>query len=147
MELNVVKMLADKLLDKHGLIEKGWRFSFDRAKRRAGSCKFSKKEITIAKAYAEQQEVMEIKNSILHEIAHALVGPQHGHSQIWRKKAKEIGCDASRCHHIVFSKPKYVLTCNNRCFEVFRYRVNQSFMQSKICSKCNSNLLLINIKN
>ena len=145
MELNVVKILADKLLDEHGLIEKGWRFSFDRAKRRAGSCKFSKKEITIAKAYAEQQEVMEIKNTILHEIAHALVGSQHGHSQIWRKKAKEIGCDASRCHHIVFSKPKYVLTCYNRCFEVSRYRVNQSFMQSKICSKCNSNLLLINI--
>ena len=145
MELNVVKILADKLLDEHGLIEKGWRFSFDRAKRRAGSCKFSKKEITIAKAYAEQQERMEIKNTILHEIAHALVGSQHGHSQIWRKKAKEIGCDASRCHHIVFSKPKYVLTCYNRCFEVSRYRVNQSFMQSKICSKCNSNLLLINI--
>ena len=145
MELNLVKILADKLLDEHGLIEKGWRFSFDRAKRRAGSCKFSKKEITIAKAYAERQERMEIKNTILHEIAHALVGSQHGHSQIWRKKAKEIGCDASRCHHIVFSKPKYVLTCNNRCFEVSRYRVNQSFMQSKICSKCNSNLLLINI--
>ena len=145
MELNVVKMLADKLLDEHGLIEKGWRFSFDRAKRRAGSCKFSKKEITLAKAYAEQQEGIEIKNTILHEIAHALVGSQHGHSQIWRKKAKEIGCDASRCHHIVFSKPKYVLTCYNRCFEVSRYRVNQSFMQSKICSKCNSNLLLINI--
>ena len=145
MELNVVKMLADKLLDEHGLIEKGWRFSFDRAKRRAGSCKFSKKEISIAKAYAKQQERMEIKNTILHEIAHALVGSQHGHSQIWKKKAKEIGCDASRCHHIVFSKPKYVLTCYNRCFEVSRYRVNQSFMQSKICSKCNSNLLLINI--
>ena len=145
MELNLVKILADKLLDEHGLIEKGWRFSFDRAKRRAGSCKFSKKEITLAKAYAEQQEGIEIKNTILHEIAHALVGSQHGHSQIWRKKAKEIGCDASRCHHIVFSKPKYVLTCYNRCFEVSRYRVNQSFMQSKICSKCNSNLLLINI--
>ena len=145
MELNLVKILADKLLDEHGLIEKGWRFSFDRAKRRAGSCKFSKKEITIAKAYAEQQERMEIKNTILHEIAHALVGSQHGHSQIWRKKAKEIGCDASRCHHIVFSKPKYVLTCYNKCFEVSRYRVNKSLMQSKICSKCNSNLLLINI--
>ena len=145
MELNVVKILADKLLNEHGLIEKGWRFSFDRAKRRAGSCKFLKKEITIAKAYAKQQEVMEIRNTILHEIAHALVGSQHGHSQTWKKKAKEIGCDASRCHHIVFSKPKYILTCNNRCFEVSRYRVNQSIMQSKICSKCNSNLLIINL--
>ena len=88
---------------------------------------------------------MEIKNTILHEIAHALVGSQHGHSQIWRKKAREIGCDASRCHHIVFSKPKYILTCNNKCFEVSRYRVNQSFMQSKICSKCHSNLLVFHI--
>ena len=145
MELNVVKMLADKLLDEHGLIEKGWCFSFDRAKRRAGSCNFLKKEITIAKAYAKQQEVVEVKNTILHEIAHALVGPQHGHSKIWKQKAIEIGCDASRCHHIIFSKPKYILTCNNKCFEVFRYRVNQSFMQSKICSKCHSNLLVFHI--
>lgn len=69
MELSGVRLLADRLLNKHELLEKGWRFSFDRAKRRAGSCKFSKKEITLAKAYAEQEDFKEIKNTILHEIA------------------------------------------------------------------------------
>ncbi|MEK9763194.1 MAG: SprT-like domain-containing protein [Deltaproteobacteria bacterium] len=145
MELRGVKLLAERLLNEHELFDKGWRFSFDRAKRRAGSCKFSNKEITLAKAYAEQENYKEIKNTILHEIAHALVGPKHGHNEIWRQKALEIGCDAERCHYVVFSKPKYKLTCINRCFEVARYRVNQNFLKSRICSKCKSRLLIIDI--
>ena len=145
MELSGVQFLADRLLNKHELFEKGWSFSFDRAKRRAGSCKFSKKEITLARDYAEQEDFKEIKNTILHEIAHALVGPRHGHNKIWRQKALEIGCDAERCHYVVFSKPKYKLTCINRCFEVARYRVNQNFLHSRICSKCKGELLIFEI--
>ena len=118
MELSSVQLLADRLLNEHELFEKGWRFNFDRAKRRAGSCRFSKKEITLAKAYAEQEELNEIKNTILHEIAHALVGPKHGHNEIWKQKALEIGCDAERYHDVVFSNPTYKLTCGNNCFEV-----------------------------
>jgi len=142
MELSDVQLLADRLLNEHELFEKGWSFSFDRAKRRAGSCKFSKKEITLAKAYAEQVDFKEIKNTILHEIAHALVGPKHGHNEIWKQKALEIGCDAERCHYVVFSKPRYKLTCTNRCFEVARYRVSKKNLQSRICSKCKGELLI-----
>ena len=142
MELSDVQLLADRLLNEHELFEKGWSFSFDRAKRRAGSCKFSKKEITLAKAYAEQVDFKEIKNTILHEIAHALVGPKHGHNEIWKQKALEIGCDAERCHYVVFSKPRYKLTCTNRCFEVARYRVSKKTLQSRICSKCKGELLI-----
>ena len=145
MDLSGVRLLADSLLNKHNLFDKGWSFSFDRAKRRAGSCKFSKKEITLAKAYAKQEDFKEIKNTILHEIAHALVGPKHGHNEIWRQKALEIGCDAERYHRVVFSKPKYILTCINRCFEVARYRVNQNFLRSRICSKCKDKLLIFDI--
>ena len=145
MELSGVRLLADRLLNEHELFEKGWSFSFDRAKRRAGSCKFSKKEITLARAYAEQEDYKDINYTILHEIAHALVGPKHGHNEIWRQKALEIGCDAERCHYVVFSKPKYKLTCINRCFEVARYRVNQNFLHSRICSKCKGKLLIFDI--
>ena len=145
MELSRVQLLADRLLKDHELDEKGWRFRFDRAKRRAGSCRFSEKEITISKAYAEQENLQEITNTILHEIAHALVGPKDAHNEIWKKKALEIGCDAERCHDIVFSKPKYKLTCSNSCFEVTRYRVNQIFLKSRICSKCNGKLLVIKV--
>ena len=61
MELISVQLLADRLLNEHELLKKGWRFSLDRAKRRAGCCRYSKKEITLAKAYAEQEELKEIK--------------------------------------------------------------------------------------
>ncbi len=39
----------------------------------------------------------EVLDTILHEIAHALVGPQHGHDAVWRAKAREIGCSGERC--------------------------------------------------
>ena len=63
MELSGVRLLADRLLNKHELFEKGWRFSFDRAKRRAGSCKFSKKEIlfSIKKIFKEKLPI-NVKN-------------------------------------------------------------------------------------
>ena len=145
MELSSVQLLANRLLKDHELDKKGWRFRFDRAKRRAGSCRFSEKEITIAKAYAEQENLKEITNTILHEIAHALVGPKNAHNEIWKQKALEIGCDAERCHDVVFSKPKYKLTCGNNCFEVARYRVNQNFLKSRICSKCKGKLLIFEV--
>ena len=145
MELISVQLLANRLLNEHELFKKGWRFSFDRAKRRAGCCRYSKKEITLAKAYAEQEELKEIKNTILHEIAHALVGPKHGHNEIWKQKALEIGCDAERYHFVVFSKPKYKLTCSNSCFEATRYRINQNFLKSRICFKCKEQLLVIKV--
>ena len=145
MELSSVQLLANRLLKDHELDKKGWRFRFDRAKRRAGCCRYLKKEITLAKAYAEQEELKEIKNTILHEIAHALVGPKHGHNEIWKQKALEIGCDAERCHYVVFSKPKYKLTCSNSSFEATRYRINQNFLKSRICSKCKGKLLVIRV--
>ena len=118
-----VQLLADRLLNEHELFKKGWRFSFDRAKRRAGCCRYSK-EITLAKAYAEQEEFKEIKNTILHEVTRGLV--QNMVTTKFGSKALEIGCDAGPAI-CCFSKPKYKLTCSNSCFEVTRYRVNQIF--------------------
>ena len=76
-----------------------------------------------------KKNLKEIKNTILHEIAHALVGPKHGHNEIWKQKALEIGCDAERCHYVVFSKPKYKLTCSNSCFEVTRLSSKPKFFE------------------
>lgn len=41
-------------------------------------------------------EEAEVKDTILHEIAHALVGCHQGHNWIWRQKAIEIGCNGER---------------------------------------------------
>ena len=56
-----------------------------------------------------------VENTILHEIAHALVGRGHGHDYVWRSKALEIGCDGERCHShekdIENVRYKYLATC------------------------------------
>ena len=74
--LKDVLNLAHSMLAEHGL--QNWRISFDHARRRAGSCNFSTKTISLSRHYAREAPLDHIKDTILHEIAHALVGPSHG---------------------------------------------------------------------
>lgn len=116
MDISVAKELAIKLMQKHGLIERGWRFEFNFAKRRLGVCKFMSKEIGLSKPYTELNEEKRIRNTILHEIAHALVGHSHGHDAVWRAKAIEIGCDGERCctaEDVQRPVGNYIATCKN----------------------------------
>jgi hypothetical protein len=39
----------------------------------------------------------DVRDTILHEIAHALVGPRHGHDATWAARARAIGCSGQRC--------------------------------------------------
>lgn len=96
MELQKAKELAESLMVEHGLL--GWHFQFDRAKRRFGCCKYRTKTISLSVRLVELNNESRVKNTILHEIAHALVGVGHGHNMVWRKKALEIGCDGQRCY-------------------------------------------------
>ena len=97
MELKQASKLAIELIDKHGLLNRGWHFAFDRANRRFGSCQYYRKRITLSKFLTELNSEQEVRNTILHEIAHALTPGQH-HNHIWRAKAKEIGCTGDRCY-------------------------------------------------
>jgi predicted SprT family Zn-dependent metalloprotease len=38
-----------------------------------------------------------IVESVKHEIAHALVGPGHGHGEVWQRQAAELGIPPVRC--------------------------------------------------
>ena len=79
----------------HGLV--GWRLAFDHAKTRAGICNFTAREIGLSRVLTGLHTEAEVRDTILHEIAHALVGPEHGHDAIWRAKAIQIGCSGMRC--------------------------------------------------
>ena len=70
--LHDVVARAQALLARHGLV--GWGFAFDRAKRRGGACHFVRRQITMAAGFAATAEEAEIEDTLLHEIAHALVG-------------------------------------------------------------------------
>lgn len=97
MLLSEAKALAIELMDKHGLLDLRWSFEFDNAKRRFGCCRYGSKKITLSKELVSLNDTARVTNTILHEIAHALVGHGHGHDSVWKRKALEIGCDGNRC--------------------------------------------------
>jgi hypothetical protein len=61
-----------------------------------GICRYSTKTIIINTIYFHILDSRSIQNALLHEIAHAIVGNEHDHDEIWRAKAIEIGCDGKK---------------------------------------------------
>lgn len=87
--------MARELMDAHGLSD--WRLAFDNAKKRAGVCIQGRRTISLSRALTQLHDEAEVRDTILHEIAHALVGPEHGHGPVWRETALRIGCTGERC--------------------------------------------------
>lgn len=128
---------ATQLMQKHGLV--GWRVKLDNARRRAGQCDYNTNVISLSRLYVRNADNSHIRDTILHEIAHALVGPYHGHDAVWRQKAREIGCTASRCHTLNFSRARWQMKCPNGCFSIERHRRKSGL----ICTKCNMEVQFI----
>lgn len=132
-----IRDLAYELMNKHGLITIGWRFEFDRAKRRQGLCSFRKQVISMSVYFCFQLPSDEVKDTILHEIAHALVGPRNNHNWVWKAKAREIGAKPFRNCTIRTEKPigKYVANCSCMTHHFYR-RPKHSYK----CRKCGDKL-------
>jgi predicted SprT family Zn-dependent metalloprotease len=118
------------LMARHGL--HGWRFKFDHSTRRAGCCSYYNRTISISFDLAGTGSDADIRDTILHEIAHALVGKRHNHDDVWKAMAKAIGCNGERTHQLEFAPPRWNVTCENRCW-------NQTAQQRNtrlICRTC-----------
>jgi hypothetical protein len=96
MNKTQIYKLAHQMLAEHGLINTGWTFAFDNAVGRFAVCKHRNKRIYLSQVLTMGLSEQKIRQAILHEIAHALVGYGHGHSNIWRSKAMSIGGDGQR---------------------------------------------------
>lgn len=83
-------------MKKHGLLEKGWGFEFDRATSRLGQCDFGKKRITISKHFTGAATLEQFEQTLFHEIAHALLPVAVKHGWQWKTKAREIGYKGAR---------------------------------------------------
>lgn len=95
MDLDSARALARALMDEHGLA--GWRLELDRAKRRAGVCRHAERTIGLSAPLTALHDEPEVRDTILHEIAHALAGPRAGHGREWAALARHIGCSGTRC--------------------------------------------------
>lgn len=96
-ELNRVRTWAEALIALH-LDPAEWSFGFDNAKKRAGLCDYTRKRITVSRYLAARYDDDEIHQVLLHEVAHALAGPDAGHGPRWKATARELGYIGKRTH-------------------------------------------------
>lgn len=89
MKRELARAQARALMEASGLGD--WHFRFDTARRRAGSCIHSTRTITLSGPLTELYDADTVRGVILHEIAHALVGPDHHHDAVWKRAARMLG--------------------------------------------------------
>lgn len=113
MKLILARNLAEGLMQKHELV--GWTFDFDEAEVTFGKCHISRKKITLSRKLVELNEERHVRNTILHEIAHALAPPTEMHGPEWRRVALSIGCNGSRTYsrEVILPNTKWYSECPN----------------------------------
>jgi predicted SprT family Zn-dependent metalloprotease len=115
--------LANSLMVQYGLTAQGWVFAWDHARRRFGACDYRRKQVRLSAILTPHVSAEHARNTILHEIAHALVGIGEGHGRVWRAKALEIGCNGKRCGtERVDIATRYIGVCPECKTEVKRHR-------------------------
>lgn len=112
----------------------GWHFRIDKAKTRAGICKYHKQEICLSKYFISSQFVTyaAFYNIILHELAHAIT-PGHGHDNVWQTVARGMGCNGN-VHCEPFCAHKYVGIC--KCHDQKHYRHQLKSRSQVRCKTC-----------
>ncbi|KHK99553.1 hypothetical protein LK09_02725 [Microbacterium mangrovi] len=88
-DLQDVRTWADALITAH--LDDSWSFGFDNAKRRAGACNYTQRRITVSKYLAARYDDETNRQTLLHEIAHALAGSDARHGPRWRRIASGLG--------------------------------------------------------
>lgn len=129
--------LARTLINTHNLL--GWRFVWDNARSRGGQCCYSARTISLSRALVPLWTEDQVRNVLLHEIAHALVGPGHGHDGVWMYKCLSIGGDGNRTHNNPTQARKWEAHCDT-CGTVVgrRHRLTQAMRDHAIHPVCKS---------
>lgn len=98
MNLADAEALAKRVMNSQSLLDQGWRFRFDDARRRFGCCRYATKEITISRHLTALNSEREVLQTITHEVAHALCGKAEGHGLTWSRTHRALGGDGRRCY-------------------------------------------------
>lgn len=146
MELKKASATTHYLMHEYGLSSK-WTFRWQNKKRSLGTCSYNRKEIRLSRWYVELNDMADVKDTILHEIAHALSYERYGsrgigHGVLWKKVCREIGAIPRSCSKSNLNRPKnhykYVDTCCGLTFRRHRLRKNTKYS----CPKCHVGLFV-----
>lgn len=126
------QILAEQLISQFGLTD--YHFEFDNAVERFGYCSEHKKLISLSKQLTELNSQEAVKDTILHEIAHALT-PHQNHNEVWQRVCKAIGGNGQRCYDNNETETpltKYTAHCPNCSKDVLRNKKNKHLF----CGDC-----------
>lgn len=132
MEPQEALAMARRLLDAHGLQD--WKVALDSAKTRAGLCRYDRRMISLSRYLTRLHQPPEVQDTILHEIAHALVGPAHGHDAVWRAQARRLGSSAERC--VPVDRPRVAGDWWGACPAGHTTSAHRRPVRVKSCSRC-----------
>lgn len=122
MTINQALTLARKIMSNHEELA-NWKATHNNRKRAFGVCNYTDRQIELSALLVPAMTEEAIKDTIIHEIAHALTRG-HGHDIVWKAKCIELGGNGKRCggsenyengaigHKALLEKiAKYTLTC------------------------------------
>lgn len=108
-----VMTLTRTLLRKQGVND--FIIGFNTNRTRLGVCKHHKRTIEYSELIFKHLERDEIVQTIIHEVAHAAVGPGFGHGPIWQRKYAAMGGTRGRTanlpQEVRHAISKYVIHC------------------------------------
>lgn len=137
MNEDAARRMAIDLMCDHGLW--GWEFDFCRAKRTFGWCDYNTRTIALSRILTRMNDEATVRNTVLHEIAHALAGPDAGHGPAWKAKARSIGCDGNRCYNeaeVMAPAKAWVGSCPGCGMKTFRDRLTEKARTRISCKAC-----------
>lgn len=108
----IVLQIAHGEMEKWGLIKEGWKLELDNSIRRAGCCMYQRKVISLSRHMINRnaaKRMAQVVDTIRHEIAHAIAGPdkfydRYGrlrnrhHGDKWKGAAVLVGANPKRCY-------------------------------------------------
>ena len=152
MNVHQAHQLAIDLMTEHGLVRDGWRFKWSSGKRQLGAAEIQRrtdplsgrpketKSIKLSRHLVALNDEVEVRDTILHEIAHAIVGIDHGHDHAWKAACREIGARPQRLagEDVNLAPPTYAIVCG-QCQRVLgkRYRrMRPDRLNRAYCEHC-----------
>lgn len=98
LTLSYVENVANELIAFHqlnGNISSDWKFKWNRRSQAIGLCSYKDSTIQLSDKWASVLSEVELRDTILHEIAHAMT-PGDGHGTKWRMACVQIGANPKR---------------------------------------------------
>jgi predicted SprT family Zn-dependent metalloprotease len=122
MDFQIAELLARELMTRFGIAD--WTFAWNRRKRSLGLCKYRVKRIELSAHFVAANGVEAVRETILHEIAHALAGEKAGHGPKWKAICLRVGCKPERCDQgeAVMPRGRWVARCGACGKEYWRHR-------------------------